>query len=130
MFLKCFFLGSIKSRIIMGYTISQHVLLLDPHYNLGSCRAVELPLFHTMPTYNGPQKDTFKKHCGKWRTCWLPAFYLFSTVFSALPKKNCTVQAKLKFLSSDAFNLDKTKILSGKGNKPCRAEPKFKLPQN
>ena len=33
-------------------------------------------------------------------------------MFSTLSEKNCTIEATLKLLSADAYNLDKAEILS------------------
>ena len=29
-----------------------------------------LTLYHTIPTFNDPEKEGFRKHCGKKRKCW------------------------------------------------------------
>ena len=39
------------------------------------CMSLRLPkkittLYHTMPTFNDPEKEAFWKHCGKRRKCW------------------------------------------------------------
>ena len=34
------------------------------------------------------KNETFRKHCGKWRKCWLQAFSPFPSMFSTLPKTN------------------------------------------
>ena len=26
--------------------------------------------YHTIPTFNDPEKEAFRKHCGKRRKCW------------------------------------------------------------
>ena len=44
-----------------------------------------LTLYHTIPTFNDPEKVAFWKHCGKRRKCWSPAFSPFPTMFSTLP---------------------------------------------
>ena len=36
-----------------------------------------LNLYHTIPTFNDLDKDSFLKYCGKWRKCWLLTFLLF-----------------------------------------------------
>ena len=51
------------------------------------CNAISdyFSLNHTIPTYNDPEKEVFRKHCEKRRKCWRPAFSLFPTIFSTLP---------------------------------------------
>ena len=47
-----------------------------------------LTLYHTIPSFNNPEKDAFSKHCGKGRKCWYPAFPPFRTMFSTHPQEN------------------------------------------
>ena len=46
-----------------------------------------LTLYHTIPTFNDSGKETFWKHCGKRRKCWLPAFSPFPTCFLSFQKR-------------------------------------------
>ena len=41
---------------------------------------------NTISTSNNPERGFFRKHSGKTRKCWLPAFSPFPTMFSTLPK--------------------------------------------
>ena len=41
-----------------------------------------LILYHIFPTFNDPDKEDFRKHCGKRRKCWEPAISPFPTMFS------------------------------------------------
>ena len=45
---------------------------------------VELTLYHIMPNFNDPEKEAFRKHCGKRKKCWLPAFSPLPRMFSTL----------------------------------------------
>ena len=58
------------------------------------------------------KKKAFRKHCGKRRKCWQPAFSPFHTMFSTHPEKNFCFKVALILSSANAFNLDKSKILS------------------
>ena len=42
---------------------------------------------HPILCFNNPEKEAFRKHCGKRRKCWLPAFSHFPTMFSTLSYK-------------------------------------------
>ena len=72
-----------------------------------------LTLYHTIPIFNTPGKESFIKHFGKRRTYWYLAFSLsfFHIVFYSS-------RHKFKFLnhlilsSANALNLAKAKILS------------------
>ena len=43
-------------------------------------------LYHTVQTFNDPEKRRLLKHCGKMRKCWSPAFSPFPAMFSTNPK--------------------------------------------
>ena len=57
-------------------------------YRLSYGARLYLTLYHTITTFNDPEKEAFWKHCGKRRKCWWPAFSPFPTMFSTNPKKN------------------------------------------
>ena len=47
-----------------------------------------LPLYHTIQTFNDPEKEGFWKHCGKRRKCWWTSIFSFShNVLFPLQKK-------------------------------------------
>ena len=68
--------------------------------------------YHTIPTFNNPEKETFCKHCGKRRKCWLPAFSPFPTMFYTLSQTFFAISAAFELLSANALNLDKSNNLS------------------
>ena len=76
----------------------------------GDIRA--LTLYHTNPTFDNPEKEAFRKHCGKRRKCWLPAFSPFPKMFSTLHKTNLKSSVTFILSFANTFNLDKPKILS------------------
>ena len=59
----------------------------------------ELTLNHTIPTFNNLGKESFRKHRGKKRKCWLPAFSSFPTMFSkalcvkVVKSRDCVVKS-------------------------------------
>ena len=79
------------------------------------------------PDFNCPVEEGFRKHCGKRRKCWLPAFSPFPAVFSTLSnsEKSAFYQyliyhmQKLPFptvFSKDVYcRQEKTKACLGKG---------------
>ena len=73
---------------------------------------MHLTLSQTITGFHDPEKEAFRKHCGRRRKCWKPAFSPFSTMFSTLLEKNFAICATSKLSSANAFNLDKGKILS------------------
>ena len=73
-------------------------------------------LYHTIMTFSNPKTEGFRKHCGKRRKCWKPAFSPFPTMFPTFPKTNFNFSFTFILSSANAFNLDQSKILSfGKG---------------
>ena len=93
------------------------VSLLNPRRLpwFSSFRFFQLILYHTIPTFNDPGKEA-RKHCGKRRKCWLPAFSPFPTMFSALPSTNFSFSVTFILSFASSFNLDQSKKLSfGKG---------------
>ena len=54
-----------------------------------------LTLYHTIPTFNDPAKTACRKHCGKRRKCWIPAFSPFPAMFSTHPQKNFCFESHL-----------------------------------
>ena len=68
--------------------------------------------YHTIPSFDAPEKEAFRKHCGKRRKCWRPAFSPFPTMFSTLHKTNFKLSFTFILSSANAFNLDQSKILS------------------
>ena len=47
-----------------------------------------LTLYHTIPTFNDPEKEALWKHWGKRRKHWYPAFYLFPQCFLLCPTQS------------------------------------------
>ena len=78
----------------------------------GNSSYSSLTHYHTIPTFNTSGKESLRKHCGKRRKCWLPAFSPFPTMFSTLPETNFNFSAKFNLSSANAFNMIKSKILS------------------
>ena len=68
--------------------------------------------YHTIPTFDAPEKEAYRKHCGKRRKCWLPAFSSFPAMFSTLHKTNFKFSVTLILSSAIPFNFDKPKLLS------------------
>ena len=46
----------------------------------------EFTHYLTVHTFVDPKKEAVRKHCGKKRKCWCPAFSPFPTMFFSLPK--------------------------------------------
>ena len=74
------------------------------------CRGIKLKkiltLYNTIPNFDDLERQAFLKHCGKKRKCWLPAFSLFPTMFSTLPKTKFNFIVKLFLHSLNAIVLD------------------------
>ena len=87
---------------------------------------VILALYHTILTFDNPEKQAFQKYCGKRRKCWLPAIPPFHTMFSTLSKTEIIILATCILSSSNAFNLVTVKILSfDKGLTLSQTSPGF-----
>ena len=54
-----------------------------------------LTLYHTIPTFNDPEKKAFWNHCMKRRKCLVPAFSSFPRMFSTFPKQISFFQSHL-----------------------------------
>ena len=65
-----------------------------------------LTFYHTIPTFNHPEKKAFRKHCGKMRKCWQPSFPPFPTMLSTLSKTKIPVLANFILSSANGSNLD------------------------
>ena len=74
-------------------------------------RRKTLTNYNTIFTLNDPEKETFRKHCGKPRKCWLPAFPPFPTMFSTLSLTEIIILATYNLSSASAFNLVLSKNL-------------------
>ena len=70
-----------------------------------------LTLYHTIPTFNDPEKEGLENH-GKTRKWWLPAFSPFPIIISTLAKTNFNFSITFILSSPNGFNLDKFKNLS------------------
>ena len=71
---------------------------------------IHLTLYWIMLTFNVHLIEALWKHVGKRKKCSLPEFSPFSTLFSTLAKKDCTIWATLKLLSANGpFSLLFTK---------------------
>ena len=57
------------------------------------------------------RKVAFRKHSGKRRKCWLPAFSPFPTMFSTVPRAYFSFCVTFILSSVNALNLDWSKIL-------------------
>ena len=68
--------------------------------------------YHTIPIFDAPEKEAFRKHCGKRRKCWLPAFSPFPTMFSTLHNTNFKFSVTFILSPGNAFNLEQVRILS------------------
>ena len=64
-------------------------------------------LYHTITTFNDPDKDAFWKHCGKGENAGNQHFLLFPTIFSTLPKRNFSLPFTFILSFENAFNLDR-----------------------
>ena len=62
-----------------------------------------LTLHHTISTFNDPEKEAFRKHCGKRRKYWKPAFSPFPAMFSTLPISNFNILSTFILSSASAF---------------------------
>ena len=71
-----------------------------------------LTLYHTIPTFNDPEKEGLENIKGKREKCWLPAFSTFPTIIFTLAKTNFNFSVTFILSSPNAFNLDKFKKLS------------------
>ena len=76
--------------------------------------------------FNDPEIEGFRKHCGKRRKCWKPAFSPFPTIFSTLSERKIIISVTFISSSANVFSLVQSKILlCGKelNNKPlCQIE--------
>ena len=78
----------------------------------------ELTLFHTILTFNHHDNKPFKK----------TTFFLFSSMFSTLPKTNFNFSLTCNLSSANALNLDKYKTLSfGKEFTLSQTSPGFNV---
>ena len=62
-----------------------------------------LTLYHTILTFNDPDKEAFLKHCGKKRKCWKLAFSHLPTMFSTLSKPEIPIWTTVILLSAKCF---------------------------
>ena len=70
-------------------------------------------LYHTIPTFHYPwKKKAFENIVGKGENAGNQHFLLFPQCFLPCQRKILTILASLKSSSANAFNLDKSKILS------------------
>ena len=76
------------------------------------CIFVSSTLHHTIPTFNNSKTVSFRKHWGKKRKCWWPAFSHFPKLFSIIPKPSFNFSFIFILSSTNAFILDKSIILS------------------
>ena len=75
------------------------------------CTYLFLPLYQkNSDFFNDAEEEGFRKHCGKRRKCWQPAFSPFPTMFSNLQGTNFVIYAIFKMSSANAFNSDQSKI--------------------
>ena len=78
-------------------------------------------LYHTIPSFNDPDKEACGKYYREWRKCWWPAFSPFHMI-STLPKTIFNFSVTFILSSAIAFNLDQFKSLSfGKELNQCFA---------
>ena len=68
-------------------------------------------LYHTIPTFNDPEKEAFRKHYEKRRKCWKPACP-FPTIFSTYQNQNPLFQPLFNFVSANVFILEQSENLS------------------
>ena len=73
-----------------------------------------LTLNNTIPIFYNIEKKIFRKHCGKRRICWQPAFSPFHKMFPTLPKINFKLSLTFTSIlsSADVFSLDKSRNFS------------------
>ena len=71
-----------------------------------------LTLYHTILTFNIPQKGDFWKHWAKKRKCWWSAFSLFRPMFSVSSRTNTII-----WNTHESLSLDMSKNFYGKGLK-------------
>ena len=70
-----------------------------------------LTLYQTVQTFNDTKEEGFRKHRGKKRKCWLPAFSLFPTSLSTLLKREIVILTTIIMSSTNVSYLDQSKIL-------------------
>ena len=70
---------------------------------------MNLTHYHTFLTFNDPEEESFRKHCGERRKCWSPAFSPFPTMFSTFSKSVFYFLVTFNLSSANAFNLDQSK---------------------
>ena len=63
----------------------------------------------TIPGFHDPTKKAFENIVGKGENADNQYFLLFFTMFSSLSKKEILISATLKLLSTNTFNLVKSK---------------------
>ena len=100
-------------------------LINAPRFKLVVAMLVKKPNL----TFNNPEEEAFRKHCGKRRKCWLPTFSPFPTIFSTLSKIEIIILPTADSSSADALNFVLSKnvllhnelnVLEAKGNNANR----------
>ena len=72
-----------------------------------------LIVYHTMPTFNDPEKESFFENiAGKGENAGNQHFLLLLQCFTPFPKTNFNFLVTFIVLSANALNLDQSKILS------------------
>ena len=70
----------------------------------------DLSFYHTVPNFNDPKEEGFRKLCWKRRRRWLPAFSPSRIAFSTPSKREIIILATFNLLSACALNLISSKI--------------------
>ena len=70
-----------------------------------------LSFYLTMATVKDTEKEAFGKHCWKRGKWWIPAISSFFSNDAFYPMTDNTVHVAYSFWSTNAFNLDKSRIL-------------------
>ena len=68
--------------------------------------------YHTIPTFDNPEKEAFRKHCGKGENAGDQHVLLSHNVFPSFTKQISNFQSLFILSSGIAFDLDRPKILS------------------
>ena len=96
---------------IFSFSDSVFQTLLQGRLKSGLC-CKELTLYHTIPTFNDLEGESFCKHCGKGENAGNQNFFLFQKCFLPFPKQIAIFQSHSFCRLQNAFNFDWSKILS------------------
>ena len=72
----------------------------------------DLTLYHTIPTFNDPKKDSFGKHWEKEKMLVTNIFSFSRSLFYSIKERNHLILIIFSLSSAKAFNLNKSNLLT------------------